>query len=794
MGFELSWLKALSSEVTRAWRRLLRAVGFSVSIVALIGVGVGGIAAVVTAAWSLYASPLPYQQSEQLGVVSVWLEGPASYRGFSEALVEELDGDGRFGKFGIVGQPLGIQIDGEWHRGGQIDHRLLDILRVSPVAGRAFSEDDVRQTVDPVALISERLWNSRFGNDPDILNRPLDFGGRTARIVGVLPEYFSMPESSTDVWLPMNLGPEAVSPDRLPYLRSHTVIVRMDTEFSASAYGEQLASRLRNDERLNSLWRDNRHVMVRPLRSLWSDGQEKGLIVLAASTGVVLLAAWMNLSALWLARWTGRDRELAIQFAMGAGRWMASLAVFAEYCLLAIPGLLLSIAVASSCIEGMYALQVLSDNGPLHTGVRVPTIGAALILLVLGVFPVLGAVAWNSRRISRSAVQFLGGKGISASSNGSRIRNTLLVGQVGIAFSLLIALGLLLGSWLKLLNEDLGFDSHRLVAAMVSVPDDATARIEAVVDQIAALPGVESVSWADAVPFGYMDFVSGTTLDDRPGEEVETRTRAVGPDFFQVAGIELLSGRSFGVEDAGSEVRTVIVNEAFERQYLNGSAIGRRIGYPEADQTVVGVVDSVHHNAPDEGSDLPTAYFFSPSPRPRVQLLVRTALDPEALTSSIRGVLDESVGSDYVNFVESIDSIVRQTVSDREPELILISTFSGLALVLVFYGVYALQSYRVQASTSEIGLRRAVGATPVNIIAAELIRSARILPVGFLLGIVGTFFWYRLIEDTLYEFGYSDPVLWIGAAGAIAITSLLASMVPAIRASRVQPLEALRYE
>jgi len=793
---------SISMELQRAWRRLLRAPAFSLSVIVLIAFSIGGVAAVATAGWSLFAKPLPYSQADQLVTVSVWRPGLEYHFGLSPALVAQLNREGRFGSFGIVERPFEVRMhDGAAIRGGRIDHRVLSILRISPIAGRIFDERDVEPGAAPAALISERVWRGMFGSDPEVVDRVVDIEGGSVRIVGILPDTMAIPEAMTDIWLPVELGPDRLSADTYRHLLSHTVVGRIGDDGSLEVYGDRLTARLNSDEQLNWQSRDDIEVKVRPLRELWSFGSAEGLVILGSATAVVLLGAWLNLAGLWLARWTRRSRELAIQFALGSPRGLAALGALLEYALLGVPGLALAMVVSGTGLELLYALGVLDDDGPLRATLAAPTIVLGLVVLGLGMVPVIGGIAWTRRRLGRSGSGDLAGKGTGARSGASDMQRLLMAGQIGIAFSLLIALAMLFTSWTKLLNEDLGFDSDRLVTAMTAAPPDPLpgpdTRVASAVERLRGLPGVDRVSWSNAVPFGGLEFVSGVVLDsDRleagVTEPVEARSRFAGPDFFQTAGIKVLSGRSFGPEDAGAA--TVIVDESFERRYLDGAGLGRRVGYPDADLTVVGIVESVRHEAPDEQAGTPTIYRYAHLPAPQTQLLVRTGMNPESLIADVRQTLEQQLGADRIYSVVTLGRKVRGSVSDREPQLILIAIFTGLALVLVFYGLYALQSYRVAIVTAEIGLRRAIGASRTKIIAAEMMRALRLLPGGLLLGLPGAWLAGKVIDNRLYNVGATDPGLWLVTATAIAATILLASVGPALHASRIQPLEALRYE
>jgi predicted permease len=798
---------SLSMELRRAFRRLLRAPGFSVSAVVLIALSVGGMAAVITAGWSLYLKPLPFAEPDRLVTISAYSSRFGMDMGFSAALAEELNQIDEPGRIGLAEPPFEQRLaSGESLRAVRIDHRLLEVLGVPVLTGRMFARDDTRPGAEAVALIGARYWREHYASDPAVIGRSLALAGGSLRIVGVLPELLAIPESGIQLWMPMTLGPEQTGPDAVANMGSLLWVARPPVGESIDVYRQRLQTRIDGDSRLAALTGMLETTFrLRPLRALWAEGREQALIILAVATGVVLLASWLNLAGLWLARWTGRDHELALQHSIGAGRRILLVGVLLEYLVLLVPGALAASVVAAGGIELLYRLEVLGESGPLRAAVAWPTLASVAVFAVLGAAPITALLAIRIRRLANAAVGHLGGKGLGARNQGMRLQRGLMVGQIGIAFSLLLVLALLFSSWRNLLNEDLGFDVKRLIAANIVAADGAIfstgpdSAAAGAVERLRALPGVESVSWSNLVPFGRMEMLSTISLPDRPDEPLSARPRSAGPGFFQTAGIDLVAGRDFGPEDVGDEVLNVIVDQAFADLYLGGDALGRTIGLangPDSSRNdrVVGVVDSVRHMSPDEATRHPTFYTHAQQPGAQLQLLIRTSMSPELLARDVGRLLEGELGQQRVDFVASLESLVRQTIDDREPQLMLIAVFAGLALLLVFYGLYAMTSYQVRTRTAELGLRKALGANHARMIADELARVARLLPGGLALGMTGGFLGLRLVKSRLYQASPDQPGLWLLAAGAIALTIMLAALVPALRGSRVTPMEALRHE
>ena len=796
-------------EFIAALRRLLRTPAFSLGVIALLAVSIGGAAAVATAGYSLFAQPLPYLQPERLVTLGIFSKRFGSDMGLSAALVDELNASGDFGRIGIIDNSFDLALEsGERLRAAAIDQHAIQVLGLAPVSGRLFAGDDVRPGAEAVALVSEQLARDRFGSPDAAVGAVLQTGPEILRVIGVVPQAFAMPQSDVSVWLPMELGPDELGPEAMARFGNLVVVARLSAGETPEAMRQRLTARLDGDARLAEITEMmEADYRVRSLREIWSDGEGQVLMVLGLAVSLVLIASILNVAGLWMARWFGRSHEMAIRSALGSGQRLVLIGAGIEYLLLALPAAMLAFPVGAIGIEFLYNLDVLDDNGPLSATPGTMTALIAPGMVILAAFPVLLSLAWQMQGIAASAAGFLGGGGIAKRAFGARLRQWLMIGQIGIAFSLLLVLGLLFSSWNNLLDEELGFDPDRLVALHVNPPDagqpevaaKSDVEVAALAERFAGLPGVEVVSWASVVPFGRMETVTSVSLDGSGGKQVPTRPRSVGPDYFRAAGIDLLNGRRFGPEDATDEVQSVIVDKLFVDQYMRGDWLGKSFGLASGPETftpvtIVGMVESVRHMSPDEEIKTPTVYRYLESPSARIQILLRTAIAPDALIQTVRSEAIDALGEDRVGFVVTLESLVRRTVRDREPQLLLMSVFSGIALVLVFYGLYALQSYQVAARTAEFGLRKAIGASGRHMLGQVLGRALLLLVPGLALGVAGGWVGARLVADRLYAVSLADPLLWGSVALAIGVVITVAAFVPAMRAVRVAPMEALRRE
>lgn len=793
-------------EARRAGRRLLRAPAFSLSIVVLLAVGIGGTAAVATAAWEIFLRPLPYPEPDRLVTLGVQSHNMGFRMGLSEALVEELEEDGRFGELGIVERTPPLRLEDGVLAAGRIDHRIADVLGIAPVVGRTFTIDDVGAGAEPVALISERYWRQRFGGEGDVPGRMLTLrSGERLRIVGVLPEAFALPVSDTRIWLPMRLDAETTGAGNVSGFGNLTVVARAPEGVSIESLAERLGARLEADERLQALATMlEAEYRVEPLRAMWSSGQAQGLAILGGALTLLLLASLLNLSGLWMARWFGRSRELAVQTALGGTPRSVFVGALMEYGWLALPALALAMFVAHGVLALLLRLGVIDDAGPLTADTGAATLVIGTVLLLLGALPILAALAWQLRGITRTGFRYLTGGGTAPASHGALLRRGLVAGQIAVAFGLITAFWLLLSSWNNLLRQDLGFEPDRLLLARLDVPSggeslhasESDPRVAALIDRLAALPGVASVSWANAVPFGGIEMISDVQVEDAAAS-IPARPRQIGGGFLETAGIRLIEGRTFG-EDAESP-NEVLIDELFAERHFGGDALGRSISLASGSDgrrrmTIIGVTETVRHMQLDDDVSTPTFYVHRSEPSGQAQVLVRTDLPPATLVQAVRSTAEDLIGPDRLGEVATIESSVRRIVRDREPQLVLMGVFAGLALVLVAYGLYALQSYHVVVRRPEIGMRMAMGASGRRLL-AELVGGAlRLVVPGLALGVLFAWASSRLIASRLFDVSAVSPTVWVGSAVALTAVVALAALMPGLRAARISPMDALRHD
>jgi predicted permease len=735
-------------------------------------------------------------------------------------MVDEVRKSGEYANVAAYSKVVDVIRDKEgqsWKR-ARIETNLLHLLGVSSIHGRGFLHEDGVLGSAPVALLSERVWRDRFGGDPKALNRSITLDDQSVRIIGVLPAGFTLPARDTEIWMPLVFEAPKSLPESYLDFGEYSVIGRMRQNHSRVAYQEQLRARYANDERL--AWLNDMlelSFFVAPLQEAWGREKRAPLLLLGGATLLMLLSAVLNLVGLWMARWLGRGHELAVQAALGAGRRQALIGAGMEYLLLAAGGLALAVMVAGLGIRALYGLKVLDSGSPVTTGAGLPALGLAAAFLLLAAIPVLAAVWWQGHRLHKGVAGALLTGGTTGRSAGNRTRRVLIVAQIALAVSLLSAVALLLKSWHALIHEDPGFRPEPLLMAEVLpqeklniepgekppdrllVPD---VQAEATLERLRALPGVKSLAVASVVPFGLMETASSFELPDLPGVTSSARTRLVDADYFCTAGISIVSGRAFSAEDFGAKKPVVIVDEYFAEKYFqDGDAVGRRFrmsGGPDASYEVeiLGIAKTVRHLAPDEAVNVETIY--SPLAPLKTymysQILFNCAVPPATLIAPVKRILTEEIGPDRTGHILTMENLIRRTVDDREPQMILLGAFAGLTLLLAAVGLYALLNYAVRARTAEFGLRMAVGANSARIRGHVLRDGLRLLIPGLLLGVGGAYVAGRIVAERLYKVAPADPLTWLVVAAILTLVVLATALWPARRAARTSPMEALRYE
>jgi len=809
----LSIHRTMHSEIRVAIRRLVQAPAFALIAIATLALGIGANAAIFSVVEAVLLRPLPYAEPDRL--VVPWQD--YSRRGGPET---EWFSPGNFFDWRASNRTLeGMAVFGDWGptlvgtgnaerlAGGAVSHGFFRVLGVEPVLGRAFRAEDDLPGAAPTVLISHGLWQRLLGGRDSVLGSSIVLDGEPQVIVGVLPAGFDFPLiGGSEIFRPLRLDP-VDAPRGSVFLRS---VARLAPGVSLDQARQDLAAVAQRLER--EYPQDNTGVgaHVTTLRQQLVGNLKPALLTLLGAVGLVLLIACVNLAGLLLVRFQGRSRERSVRRALGAGRWRLAAGVLAESTLLAGAGTAVGLMLAAWLVEGLYQLAPI----PLPPAFR-PTVNGTVIAFAIalaGVTAVLGALvpALSGGRADPARALREGGAGGGAGRRGHRLRSALVVGQVALAFTLLLVAGLLLRSFVELQRVDPGFDPGGVLTFRVAVPPSGypedpqvAAFYDRYLERLRASPGVDSVGMVSWMPMSGSDTDTSVVLEGEPAPEPGQAKvlwyRQVDPDYFRALGIDLVAGRTFTAGDSASAPRVVVLGEAAARRFFpQGEAVGKRLkpgGDPGADEpwwTVVGVVESVRHGGLDADPKLEMYLPHAQSPRRSMTVVVRSQGPPEAQVPAARAALGELDPTLSLAAVGTARELVSASVA--LPRLLTLCTLSfGLvALLLAALGIYGVVAQVVGRRTRELGIRIALGAERAAVLRLVMTQGGVLVAVGLVAGLAGAALAGRWVRGLLFQVAPADPGTWLGAIGLLAAAALLATWLPARRATHLDPLTALR--
>lgn len=681
-----------------------------------------------------------------------------------------------------------------------------DVLGVEPAMGRLFIEDEDRPDGPLVAVISDGFWRRAFGADPTILNGSLRLDGQQYTVVGIMPPTFAPPQFlGTDIWAPLQLDPADTDGRGGAYLRAVGRLTDTGALDLARSQATQLGARLEQEYPRANI--DIGYNMY-PLQDDLVRSASSALWILLGAVGFVLLIACVNVANLLLARGATRQNELAVRVAIGAGRRRVTSQLITESLLLAAIGGTLGVVLS---FTGIRTLMALAPAGtPLLDQVAVDTrilAFAAIVTMTTGaLFGLLPALR-ASQTDPASALRAAGRSG--GASGTTRLRNSLVVGQVALALMLLMGAGLLVRSFQNLSNVDLGFEPEGVLTMQIQLPGvrypDAAARMgffAPLEERLGALPGIVSVGSITNLPMAGFDgdntfYVEGGTPPE-PGLEPAVWLRRSTPGYFRTMGLELVRGREFTASDDQEATRVIIVNETLERDYFGGNAIGRRLNVNDPENPVwreiVGVVKDIKNFGIRAESRNAMYLPYAQAPTTFMFTTLKTTGDPAAMTATISAEIARLDPDVALASVEPMEEVVSSSLETERFTATLLGGFAMVALLLAVIGLYGVVSFSVSTRLREMGVRIALGA-PGGEIRGLILRWALGLAVlGILIGAVGAFSLTRLLDDMLFEVAPTDVPTFLFVAGLMATAAMVASLVPAIRATRVDPIDVLRSE
>jgi len=819
-------MQTLWNDLRYGWRMLGKAPGFTAVAVLTLALGIGANSAIFSVVYSTLLRPLPFPHADQLQMIwetdaslgltrgavapAQFLDWQRQSRTFDKMSVE------RTWFYTLTGRAEPEQV---W--GMATSTNFFQLLAIKPMAGRDFLAEEETPGRNQVVILSYGIWQRRFAGDPAILGQSIQIDEKPYIVVGILPRGFSLFGTSRqfDVWTPFAFDPAHMNRD------DHSVLVfgRLKpeaTQEQAQAEMETILQRLRRDYPDT----DTSGVRVSPMQDEPVRDIRPALMLLVCAVGFVLLIACVNVANLLLARSASRSREIAIRAALGAGQWRIVRQLLTESLLLSFAGGVFGLLLAEGGLRLLHV--ILPPQGGLGELPRMNEIGlhpvvvgfTFLICCVTGVvFGLAPAIQIAHTSLSETLKE--GSRGSTGARRGRFVSAALVVSEIALSLLLLVGAGLLVRSFALLINEDIGFRPEHLLTMQVWLPETHYADGRPLVnfygqalDRVRAVPGVESATAANFLPmsgwFDLCDFDIQGHPAPPPGKEFTGHYTVVDSQYVHTMGLALKEGRDFSSADGAETQGVVIVNESLAHQYWpQQDAIGQEISIhvppssapwkPQQRNNwlrVVGVVGDIrdwswNQQLPDE-LYLP----YTQNPSRLMRLVVRTNAEPESMTTAIRHTLESLDPNQPVTEIRTMDQLVDSALARRRLSMILLAIFAGFATLLAGIGIYGVMSFAVSQRTHEIGIRLALGAQPRNLVNMIVGEGMMLSMVGVLLGFIASMLSMRTIRSLLYGISALDPVTFFGVAAFLAAVAFASCYFPARRATKVDPIQALRSE
>jgi putative ABC transport system permease protein len=842
-----NWMSSWLQDLRYGTRVLRRNLGFSLIAVFTLALGISATTAIFSVVYGVLLRPLPYDKPEQ--IVQIWEKNE---KGIQTSLADANFQDLRTQNHSLQGLAefsAGIQsVSGAAEPRrlmvADVSSDFFPLMHVAPMMGRGFMPEDQRTGAAPVALVSYNYWKQSLNSVPDLSTVKLRVNNQSVSVIGVLGVGFRFPDDS-DVWMPRELSPP------LPSRTAHNweAVGRVQEGVSVERAREDLDAIGRNIKKQFGDSVDLTGVLVSPLQEALTSTVRSSLLILLGAVGFLLLVACANVMNLLLAQSAAREGELAIRSALGASRGRMVRQFMAETLLLSLTGGVVGVIAAYWGVHWLLRLAPPETPGLASVSMNLPVLFFALALCVvvavtLGTFTAMR----GSRKEIRTALSE-GGRGSSGSFSTQMIGRSIVIMQLAITMTLLIGAGLLGRSLLHVLSVDPGFRTEHVVTIDLALPDAdkpelKTRRVQFLNEtfsRLRALPGVEEVGGTNALPLSTGFHADGGFAEVNP-QQLSAHTKeminraansnvtedsplakelgdffgqlfrdpkqggyadyaSVSAGFFKTMGISLIRGRLFDDRDSMDAPHVALISESLARvKWPNQDPIGRSLEFGNMDGdprllTVIGVVGDVRERSLEK-LPRPTIYVNyrqRPQATSQFSLVVRTGGDPAAVIGSARKIIHD-LDPDVPPSTNTFATIIAASTNARRFNLILLGIFAGTALMLAVAGIYGVLAYSVARRTREMGVRMALGATAGNVRKLVMGQAMTTASIGVVLGLVGSFILMRFLQSMLYEVGSADPLTFAAVAILLFAVALLASYLPARRATKVDPIVALRYE
>jgi putative ABC transport system permease protein len=811
-------MQSMFQDLRYALRTLWKSPGFTLITVFTLALGIGVNSAIFSVVNSLLIRPLPYTNANQL--VMVWENlkkdnnphnavAPANFVDWKEQ-------NKSFEHMAAFTAPVNYNFTGgavpERVVGARVSAGFFQMLGVQPVQGRLFNDEEDQPNNNLVIIISHSLWQRRFGSDMTLIGKTFNLSERTFKLVGILPANFRMPPDfqlstldNVEVWTPLALSPEgrkrrtSHSFNVVARLKSSNVSLRQ-AQTEMDAIGQNLQEQY---PATNKGW----GVTVNPLREEFVGHIRPVLLILFGAVCFVLLIACVNVANLLLVRSNARRSEMAMRAALGATRGRMVRQLLTESVMLSLIGGVLGCLVAVVGVRALVAFSPTSILRIREVSLDRWVLGYTLLIsLVTGVLFGL-APAFFAWKAELTETLKEGGRGGGVGSRSNRLHKLLVVVETALAVMLLIGAGLMVRSFLQLQNVDPGFNAHNVLTMQVALPslkyktpEEAVAFYDQAIQRLESLPGVEAAAKVSELPFSGDQFDNAFSIEGRPpqsqGEKLQANLRLISNNYFRAMGIPTTRGRAFTSQDAQAKPAVVIINEAMARRFWpNEDPLGKRLTIDldePGPREIVGVVKDIRH------------YSLDVEPRPEMyvpnlalsqnimSLVLRSTTDPTSLVPAVRQEVLSLDSNQPVYNVKTMEEMVGDSVATQRFSMLMLGCLAAVALILAIVGIYGVIAYWVAQRSHEMGVRIALGARSRDILKMILVQSMTLALVGVGIGLIAAFILTRVMSTLLFGVSARDPLAFLVAALLLAAVAFVAALVPARKATKVDPMCALR--
>jgi putative ABC transport system permease protein len=798
-------------------RTLLKTPGFTFAAVLALALGIGANSAIFSVANAVLLRPLPYSEPERL--VMIWgnlLKPGLEEIGASAPEFKDYKEQGSSFERLACYRETGFNLSGggepERINGAYVSADLFAVLGVEPIAGRTFLAEEDTPGHEQVVVLSHGLWQRQFGGDESVVGKTLIVNGASVVVVGIMPAGFQFPDGGVEVWKPLALDAEDLSEnnrgshflDVIARLRPNVTLEQAQAELST------ITERIRQQH--PSLYETGFSAKLTPRHEQVVGEIRPVLYILLGAVGFVLLIACANVANLLFARAATREREMAIRTALGAGRWRIIRQLLTESMLLSMVG------GAGGLLMALWGVDLLKALAPgdiprlseIRLDVRVVGFTMLVSLLTGLLFGLAPALRLSKPDLQESLKD--GARGASEGFRRQRMRNILVVAEVALSLVLLIGAGLMIRSFIQVQKINPGFNPERVLTMRVSLPQAKYMEPQAqraffrqLQSRVAALPGVESAGLVNFLPLSHTGNMMSFAIEGQGNIGPNLQFRMISPDYFRTLGLPLSRGRGLTEQDREGSPPVAVINETLARTFFRGEdPLGKRIRLGSVDSpfpwlTVVGIVGDLKHYGLDDETrpELYISYQQPPLPRFNVAslfLAVRSTAEATALAAAVRKEVYALDKDQPVADVRTMEQRLYESVAPRRFNMFLLSIFAALAGLLAAVGIYGVMSYSVTQRTHEIGIRIALGAQTSDVIKMIIRQGMTLALIGVALGLAAAFALTRVMTSLLYGVTATDTLTFAAVSLLLAGIALLACLIPAKRATRVDPMVALRYE